>query len=221
MLRIGLFVGGFIVSALWFSLVRDNELGYLVKIIPIAMLIGLVLQAPKGVSTRLVAVALVVSAIGDIVVELGFTQAGVGVFVVVMLVYSACFYLSCQQSGWLLLIFWLIVGGLLYGFLFPYLAGVEWSGALYQCIICLMMWRASVALLGTQSSGLARILAFIGALGIALNGVLYAVDLYLVSINRDLIIQLYYWGQLAIALSLFDSCRAKGRAALRSSTVES
>ena len=65
-----------------------------------------------------------------------------------------------------------------------------------------MVWRGA-SLLSASKKDLdlnknSAWLIFLGTLGIALNGVLYGIDMYLYPIPRDLVIHSYYLGQLGL-----------------------
>lgn len=197
----------FVIAAALFSYTREESYGYLTKIVPIVLLFIFSWRALPSTSRNIVQLGLLLSMAGDILLEWQNTTAGVVIFVLVMLLYSTYFTLQNKQFRVWLLSFYIVISAGIYITLFPALGERQVSGAIYQIVICVMLWRASAMINDKSISGCRGLFALLGALGIALNGILYAVDLYLFEVNRDLVIQLYYFGQLGVVLSLEQSTR--------------
>jgi uncharacterized membrane protein YhhN len=197
----------FVIAAAIFSYTREEPYGYLTKIIPIVLLLIFSWRAVPSTSRNIVQLGLLLSMAGDVLLEWQNTTAGVAIFVVVMLLYSVYFTPQNKQFKVWLLSLYIVISAGIYIALFPALGEMKISGAIYQIVICVMLWRASAMINSQNVSGYRGWFAFLGALGIALNGILYAVNLYIFEVNRDFVIQLYYFGQLGVVLSLEKSTR--------------
>jgi uncharacterized membrane protein YhhN len=192
----------FVMAAAIFSYTKEEPYGYLTKIVPIVLLLIFSWRAVPSTSRNFVQLGLLLSMAGDVLLEWQNTMAGVAIFVVVMLLYSVYFTLQNRQFKVWLLSLYIVISAGIYIALFPALGEMKISGAIYQIVICVMLWRVSAMINSQNVSGYRGWFAFLGALGIALNGILYAVNLYLFEVNRDFVIQLYYFGQLGVVLSL-------------------
>ena len=86
----------------------------------------------------------------------------------------------------------------------PGLADAAPVGAVLLALSVLLLWRALAALLfntAPEDARWRRRAGLAGACGIVANYVLYAVDLSVRPVPRDLVIQVYYWGQAFAAWS--------------------
>ena len=177
----------------------------LVKPIPAIALAVAVWLWGRRPDARSITLGLVLSAVGDVLLEASPETFlfGVGAFLLAHVAYVVAFVGASPQARLLRaapfvlwgagLVWWLRDGLQTAGMLVPV--------AVYCAVICVMMWRASVRLDDGTRTGR---FAFLGALLFGASDTLIAVDRFggveLAGI-RYAIILLYWFGQLGIALS--------------------
>lgn len=177
----------------------------LVKPVPALALALAVWLWGRRPDARSVAVGLVLSAVGDVLLEV--SQAtflyGVGAFLLAHVAYIIAFVGAAPQPRlaraapfvlWGAGLVWWLRDGLQQ-------AGMLIAVAIYSTVICVMMWRASVRLAECTRAGR---LAFVGALLFGASDSLIALDRFGdVELDgiRYAIILLYWLGQLGIAAS--------------------
>lgn len=191
-----------------FSLLRTTEYSTVVKPLPVIWWLLIALGSPRRPGGAWVLLSLSAAILGDILLDLGEDWLRVGTlpFLGSTLILAIAFHLSAhpqdflrrwQAEAWLLA----PVGGaawLLFRYLSPHLGESRLAGGVLLTLSVLLLWRAGSAYALTKPSlgeRLQRRLGLLGASGIVANYVLYAVDLSVQPIPRDLVIQVYYWGQ--------------------------
>ena len=177
----------------------------LVKPIPALALAVAVWKWGRRPDARSISVGLVLSALGDVLLEVSEATFlyGVGAFLLAHVAYIFAFVGAAPQPKIpRALAFALWGAGLVWGLR----DGLQDAGllipvAIYSTVICVMMWRAAVRLGDGTRTGT---LAFAGALLFGASDSLIAIDRFgdveLAGI-RYAIILLYWFGQLGIAAS--------------------
>jgi hypothetical protein len=199
---------GFVLSALGYSLVQELHYSVWIKPLPVlfCFLILLWNQSWSPPTAKIVLVGLVISMVGDIALDLSATTLGIGIFTLVMSLYGVALYKANKDLSTSTLIPTLLVFGGIYAMMYPHLADRKVSAAIYQLVLIWMVWQGATMLIWSTKNNSPttsqKWLLFLGVLGIAMNGVLYGVDLYLLPIPRDLVIHSYYFGQLLLVLGL-------------------
>lgn len=191
---------------------------YLLRVLakpwPVLVLAAIVWASGRRPYARPIAYGLLLSALGDVLLEVSPTTflVGVGAFLLAHVAYIVAFLGETRELHWLRAIPFLAWGVAVVAWLRPGLeaAGMLVAVAVYTATICAMMWRAT-ARLGTGARG-ARIAA-VGALLFAASDTLIAVqrfgdDLAFAGI-RYAIILLYWIGQTALAASTPTSARSR------------
>lgn len=200
---------GFILAAISYSLTRAYDFSVWIKALPVlcCFLILLCNRSWSPRTTQIILIGMAISMLGDIALDLSATTLGIGIFTVVMSLYGYALYQAQRAFTWLALIPTLIIFASIYAMMYPHLSGRRVSAAIYQLVLIWMVWRGAALLTWKNQHGpdsYQKWFIFLGTLGIALNGVLYGVDLYLFPIPRDLVIQVYYLGQLLLVLGLIQ-----------------
>ena len=194
----------FAIAVISYCITRTTSFGLIVKPIPILILAAIVWTLPSRLTKHLILTGLSISMVGDVILEIGYITAAVALFSLVMLLYALTFTLDNLKCHSKIAFAFLAFGFGLYLLLYSYLGDQRISGAIYQLIIMIMLWRAAALIATSPWKMRNTIWAFGGAMGIALNGILYAVDLYLFPVHRDLVITVYYLGQMAIVVYLLQ-----------------
>ena len=193
------------IAAFLFGLAEDHETLRLVsKPIPVIVLLLAVAQRGTGPLMWGVVTGLALSAVGDVLLELGHFVPGLGAFLAAHVAY----FLAFSWDRWApkllrgvppfaygLLILGVIGAGL--GDLFaPVLA--------YLVVLCAMLWRAAARIRLPIPSG-AQVAGLVGAVLFTLSDTVIAIDRFTAfehSATRYVIIGTYWVGQLGIALSV-------------------
>jgi uncharacterized membrane protein YhhN len=177
----------------------------LVKPVPALALAVAVWSWGRRPDARAITVGLVLSAVGDIFLEVSAETFlyGVGAFLLAHVVYIFAFVGAAPEPRWLRAIPFAAWGAAFVWWLAPGLqsAGMLVPVAVYSTVICLMMWRASVRWADGTRAGKA---AFLGALLFGASDSLIAIDRFggLETPGiRYAIILLYWAGQIGIAAS--------------------
>lgn len=85
-------------------------------------------------------------------------------------------------------------------------------GAVLMLLSTLLIWQSLTVLIFKRESDdlrFYRFMGFIGTCGIVANYVLYSINIGLTPIPRDLVIQLYYWGQAFAAWSFLKAVKTE------------
>lgn len=174
------------------------------KAVPLLCLL-LWLWPPRGAYPRWIFAGLVLSLMGDLLLEIGPEQflPGLFAFLLAHVAYAAA-YLSVTRIPSILrgLPFLLLAVGAGV-FLWPGLGGLAWPVMAYIAVICTMTWR-SVAMLGARGlDPRDQWAALAGALMFAASDLLLAIRLFVQPVpGSGYAVMLLYWaGQLCIALS--------------------
>jgi len=173
-----------------------------VKPIPVLCLAGLVLSARRDGFGRLLGTGLLLSSLGDVLLELpGRFVPGLAAFLCAHLAYTAAFWSDVRTLRLLRAVPFAMYGLGVYAWLWPGLGPMSLPVGLYAIAISVMMWRAA-ARVGVPRAVGAR-LALLGAILFAASDTLIAFDRFHAPIAgvRYPIMLLYWIGQSAMALS--------------------
>ncbi len=180
------------------------SLRLLTKPVPVLTLAILVLAGPRDAYSRMMASGLLVSALGDLLLEReGLFLAGLLAFLLAHLLYGAAFILDVRQPAWPRLVPFAAWGGGAWAVLRPGLGAMAGPVLVYLLATLAMMWRAW-ARVGRSPRG--RASAFWAAAGAVLFGAsdtLIALDRFHAGIPlvRWPIILLDWAGQWGLARS--------------------
>ena len=173
-----------------------------VKPLPVLCLAWWVLGAPKSTYRDRLAVGLVLSLAGDILIEWSFV-AGLAAFLLAHIAYIAAFLADTKRPRLLRAVPIAAHGAGLTAFLWPGLGDMRPAVMAYVIAICSMVWRAAARV---GQSGVARPgewAALAGAILFALSDTLIAFDRFHTPVpHAQIPIILLYWaGQAGIAYS--------------------
>lgn len=203
-----------IYSALFFSfsilyLVLDSfeplTISWLIKILPI-MILAIAVAKTSGFSGKtLLLLALVFSAIGDVLLEQGFFVPGIGAFLIAQLHYGVFFASnwSSAKTRWpmsgLILIFMLVMAFLLA----PHLGELKLPVFAYLVVI------GAMGLLASQSNMPLK-WSVLGAFVFILSDSFIAIDRFLhpLPLSSYLIMASYYAAQWMIAQGALNRCKS-------------
>lgn len=198
---IGLLAGGLYLLGIG---LEAHHLRLAAKAIPVVCLV-LWLWPPRERYARLICVGLVLSLVGDMLLEVdpSLFLPGLGAFLFAHVAYVAAYLTVTRVPSLVRGLPFALFGAVVGVFLWPGLGGLALPVVAYVAVICTMMWR-SAAMLG--ASGLARReqrIALAGALMFAASDGLLAFSLFVQRMaGVSYVIMLLYWGgQLCIALS--------------------
>lgn len=203
------------VLAALYSALRSTEYSAFVKPLPIMFWCLVVIASPKRAEgkwaeEKWVLASLCAAFIGDILLDLGEGWLIIATvpFLGSTLLLALAFHLrsrgasipAVKDIGLLLPI---LLGAILfYHLTAPHMeVAARRIGAVLLGLSVLLLWRALAAALFGDDLRLRRAAGFIGACGIVANYLLYSVNLGIRPIPRDLVIQVYYWGQAFAAWS--------------------
>jgi len=178
------------------------RLWLVVKPVPVLTLAWWVLGAPKSTYRDRLAVGLVLSLAGDILIEWSFV-AGLAAFLLAHIAYIAAFLADTKRPHLLRAAPIAAYGAGMTAFLWPGLGDMRPAVMAYVIAICSMVWRAAARV---GQSGVARPgqwAALAGAILFALSDTLIAFDRFHSRIPGAgwAIILLYWAGQAGIAAS--------------------
>jgi len=183
---------------------ESYELRLGTKALPILCLL-LWLWPPRESYSRWVFAGLILSLIGDMLLEVGpdLFLPGLGAFLLAHVAYVAAYLTVTRTPSIARSLPFLLLGVGASVFLWPGLGGLALPVTVYVAVICTMAWR-SAAMLGTGA--LARReqwAALAGALMFAASDLLLSIKLFVRPVPAaSYAIMLLYWaGQLCIALS--------------------
>ena len=171
-----------------------------VKPLPVLALMLWVLRAPKSAYRNRLAAGLVLSLVGDVLIEWNFV-AGLAAFLLAHIAYVAAFLADEARPRLLRALPIAAYGAGMTAFLWPSLGGLRPAVLAYVVAICTMVWRAA-ARVGRSGAPRPREWAGLGgAILFALSDTLIALDRFHAPIPgvRLPIILLYWTGQLGIA----------------------
>jgi uncharacterized membrane protein YhhN len=205
--RTGFLAGAGLLGAGLYLVGIGLELAHLrlgAKAIPLVCLL-LWLWPPRARYARLICVGLVLSLVGDMLLEVdpSLFLPGLGAFLFAHVAYVAAYLTATRAPSLVRGLPFALVGAGAGVFLWPGLGGLALPVTAYVVVICTMMWR-SAAMLGESS--LARReqwVALAGALMFAASDGLLAFKLFVQPLAGAsyVIMSLYWGGQLCIALS--------------------
>lgn len=201
----GLLLAGLTAAAVFFAgLALDvGVLRLLAKPLPALVLATWVVRAGAAGIGRLVAAGLTLSALGDLLLELGRFEPGLFAFLGAHLAYTAGFVIAQARPAPLLALPFLAFGGGVFLALRAGLGSLTLPVGAYVAVICTMMWRAAARIdAGTASR--AGWLGLAGALAFAASDTLIAFDRFGGGIEgvRVPVMALYWLGQWGIAASV-------------------
>jgi alkenylglycerophosphocholine hydrolase len=179
-----------------------------VKPVPALALAGWVaLRCPRLLG-RLTAAGLVVSAVGDLLLETGLFLPGLLGFLAAHVAYVAAFLSADRRPALGRAVPFLAWGLLAFALLRPGLGAMALPVAVYVAVICTMMWRASARVGSPGTPAFAAALGLAGAVAFGASDTLIAVNRFAQPIPgaRWPIMVLYWLGQSGIAASTVLGC---------------
>ena len=198
--------GATLILAALYSLLRTTDLSILVKPLPVILWLLIMLASPTHRGGNWVIASLVLAFIGDILLDIGDKWLAIGVvpFLCSTVLLAIAFHIK-NSKHWLrvslkeilLLGFIIFQAVVLFGMMTPHLGEYAKIGAVLLALSVSLLWRSLSAALwnSSETTNYIQWIGFFGACGIVANYVLYAINLGPFSVPRDLVIQLYYWGQ--------------------------
>lgn len=179
-----------------------------VKPFPALALAAWVLRrCPRSVG-RWTAAGLVLSAMGDVVLEAGHFLPGLLAFLSAHVAYVAAFVSADRRPALGRAVPFLAWGLLAFALLRPGLGTMGLPVAVYVAVICTMMWRAAARVGSPGTPALAAALGLAGAVAFGTSDTLIAVSRFAAPIPgaRWPIMVLYWLGQSGIAASAVLGC---------------
>ena len=157
---------------------------------------------------RLTAGGLVLSALGDVLLEAGFFLPGLLAFLSAHLAYVAAFLSADRRPAPGRAVPFLAWGLLAFALLRPGLGAMALPVAVYVAVICTMMWRAAARVGSPGTPALAAALGLAGAVAFGASDTLIAFNRFAAPIPgvRWPIMILYWLGQSGIAASVVLGC---------------
>jgi alkenylglycerophosphocholine/alkenylglycerophosphoethanolamine hydrolase len=179
-----------------------------VKPFPALALAAWVLLRCPRLPGRLTAGGLVLSAIGDVVLEEGHFLPGLLAFLSAHLAYVAAFLSSDRRPALGRALPFLAWGIGAFTLLRPGLGPTSLPVAVYVAVICTMMWRAAARLGSPGTPALAAALGLAGAVAFGASDTLVAWSRFAAPLPAAgwLIMVLYWLGQTGIAASAVLGC---------------
>jgi alkenylglycerophosphocholine hydrolase len=173
--------------------------------LPVLCMAGVVLMATPSRYTQLVAAGLGLSALGDLLIEVGWFVPGMGAFLVANLAYIGAYVTDVRSLRLVLAVPPLVLGVVVIVFLAPLVGSMLVPVAIYTMVVCAMLWRAWARVLpgASEAENRSRWYALAGAATFAASSVLVALGQF--GQPPEVLIyptMLLYWGgQLGIAVS--------------------
>lgn len=189
-----LLLAGALAAAAYFTAFAQGWAAVRIAVKPVpAACLALVAGRQAGLSARLIALGLALSAVADAAIEWSFV-AGLAVFLLAHLAYAAGFTADERRARLGRLLPFAVYGLGMFWYLWPRLGDLAVPVVVYVAAIVGMMWRAAAR---GEAAGLA------GALLFAASDTLIALDRFVAPIPgaRYAIMALYWAGQLGIAVS--------------------
>jgi uncharacterized membrane protein YhhN len=173
----------------------------------LALAAWVALRCPRPLG-RLTAAGLLVSALGDLLLERGVFLPGLLAFLAAHLAYVAAFLTADRRPALGRALPFLAWGLIAFAFLRPGLGPLTVPVAVYVAVICAMMWRAAARVGGPGTPALAGLLGLGGALAFGASDTLIAFDRFAAPVPgaRWPIMLLYWLGQSGIAASAVLGC---------------
>jgi len=173
------------------------------KPLPVLALSTWVASRSREPLGRLVVAGLVLSALGDVLLETGRFLPGLLAFLAAHVAYVLAFLWVERRPALLRALPFAAWGAGTFGWLRPGLGAMALPVGVYCGVISAMMWRAAVRVGGAGTHARAAWLGLAGALAFGASDTLIAVDRFLAPIpGARLPIMLLYWlGQWGIAAS--------------------
>ncbi len=167
--------------------------------------VGLRCRLPLG---RFTAGGLVLSAIGDLLLEAGLFLPGLLAFLAAHVAYVAAFLSADRRPALGRALPFLAWGLGALGLLRPGLGTMAVPVAVYVAVICTMMWRAAARVGSPGTPALAAALGLLGAVAFGASDTLIAFNRFAEPIPgaRWPIMVLYWLGQSGIAASAVVAC---------------
>jgi alkenylglycerophosphocholine hydrolase len=195
-----------IAAALLFFVGREVDLPWLrllAKPLPALVLAGWVLRRNDSTLGRLVSMGLVVSALGDLLLEAGRFLPGLVAFLGAHVAYVAAFLSDERRLRLLRLAPFAAWTASIFPILRPGLGEMTVPVAVYVAVITIMMWRAAARVGSPATPRLAARLGIAGAIAFGASDTLIALDRFALPIpGVQLPILVLYWlGQWGIAAS--------------------
>lgn len=178
------------------------------KPLPVLALAWAVAGGGAGLSHLLrrgVIVGLLLSAAGDVLLELGLFLPGLLAFLGAHLAYIVAFVSDTRAKAPLRALPFALWGALLFFHVRPGLGTLAGPVAVYVAAICTMMWRAA-ARVGSPPRPRGAWAGLLGAVSFGLSDSLIAIDRFVAPIpGASFPILLFYWlGQAGIAAAALD-----------------
>jgi uncharacterized membrane protein YhhN len=164
-------------------------------------------RCPKPLG-HLTATGLVLSAVGDVLLEIGLFLPGLLVFLAAHVAYVAAFLTADRRPALARALPFLAWGGGALALLRPGLGPMALPVAIYVAVICSMMWRAAARVGSPGTPALVATLGLAGAVVFGASDTLIAFDRFAAPIPgaRWPIMFLYWLGQSGIAASAVLGC---------------
>ena len=165
------------------------------------------LQCPRSLG-RLTVAGLVLSSIGDVLLEAGHFLPGVLAFLAAHVAYVAAFVSADRRPALGRALPFLVWGLGAFALLRAGLGMMEMPVAFYVAAVCTMMWRAAARVGSPGTPALAALLGLSGAVAFGASDTLIAFDRFVEPMPgaRWLIMILYWLGQCGIGASAVGAC---------------
>ena len=202
---------------LQYSLLRETGYSTFVKPLPVIFWFLVVLFSNKRPEGNWILLSFFCAFIGDILLDLGAEWLKIATvpFLSSTALLALAFHFRLRNDGnklayvkdVLLLVPIAVAAILLHLRLAPHLGDAAKIGGVLLTLAVLLLWRSLAVVLfknNTTDVSFRRVMGLIGACGIVANYVLYSINLSVQPIPRDLVIQVYYWGQAFVAWSFLN-----------------
>jgi uncharacterized membrane protein YhhN len=173
------------------------------KALPALCLAVWVRMGTPSALRRLVASGLFLSALGDLLLEIGLFLAGLVAFLLAHVAYAVAFLSVTRRLSLVRAIPFALYGALFWLYLRPGLGALAGPVLAYTAAICTMLWRAAARVGSPGDDERSAWLGLLGALLFAASDSLIALDRFHGPLGsaRHAILPLYWLGQLGIAAS--------------------
>ena len=199
---------------LQYSLLRETTYSTIVKPLPVIFWLLIVLFSDRRPEWKWVIGSLLAAFIGDILLDLGpdwlkiATIPFLGSTALLALAFHFRVTNTTDKPALVKEILLLLpIAGFFfacYQYIASYSDKAATVGAILFTLSGLLLWRATAVLLfkkDSEDANFRRKMGVLGACGIVANYMLYSIDLSIQPMPRDLVIQVYYWGQAFAAWS--------------------
>lgn len=187
----------------------DVTLRLAVKPIPVACAVAFVALFGRGLYAWLIGVGLVISILGDVLLEIpdGSFVAGLLAFLVAHLAYIGAALADTRRLALARAVPVALYCGGVYAWLYSGMGDLVVPVGVYVAVIALMVWRMAARVDGRRDATL----ALLGAISFAISDSLIAVGRFSGDFAglREMIILLYWLGQAGIAASVIRSVSAR------------